>query len=131
MQLLRMRPIRVVLGWQGASAVVLAAIAWVATGPHGALSAALGCAVGMAGAIAFAVVASLGGSSSAGVALLAVLRAEAVKIALIVASLWLVLKLYKDVSVVWFIGSFLASILILSLAVLVREERTSKQRKAR
>jgi F0F1-type ATP synthase assembly protein I len=122
MQLLRMRAIRVVLGWQGAAAAVLGVIAWVSTGAHQALSAALGVAVGMAAAIVFALVASLGGRASPEIALLAVLRAEAVKVALIVASLVLVLKLYKDVSVIWFIGSFLASVLILSLAVLVREE---------
>jgi hypothetical protein len=38
-----------------------------------------------------------------------------------VVLLWVVLKLYRDVVVVWFIGSFLVSALILSMAVLVRE----------
>ena len=122
MQLLRMRPIRMVLGWQAASAIALTAIAWAASGSHAAVSAALGALVGIAAAIAFALVASLGGSGSAGVALLSVLRAEAVKIGLIVVLLWLVLKLYKDVVVVWFIGSFLVCALILSMAVLVREK---------
>jgi ATP synthase protein I len=122
MRLLRIRPIRVVLGWQGASALAFTAAAWALSGPHGAVSAALGAGVGIAAAIAFALVASLGGAASAGVALLALLRAEAVKIALIVVSLWLVLKFYKEVSVVWFIGSFVVSVLILSMAMLFREK---------
>ena len=122
MRLLHSRQMRVVLGWQGAAAFALTAIAWAGVGPHGALSAMLGGLVGIAAALAFAVVASLGGTSSAGIALLAVLRAEAVKIALIVLLLWLVLKTYKDVSVAWFIGSFLVSVVILSLAALVRDK---------
>jgi len=116
MRLLRMRPIRVVLRWQGIATVVLAAIAWLTSGRNGALSAALGGLVGIAAALGFAAVASLGGARDAGTALLSVLRAEAVKIALIVVLLWLVLTNYKDVAIVWFIGSFLASALILSIA---------------
>ena len=122
MRLLRMRPIRVVLGWQAVVAIALTAIAWAGSGPQAAVSAALGALVGIAAAVAFAFVASLGGAGSAGVALLSVLRAEAVKIGLIVVLLWLVLKLYRDVVVVWFIGSFLLCALILSMAVLVREK---------
>ena len=116
MRLLRMRPIRVVLRWQGIATVVLAAIAWLTSGGNGALSAALGGLVGIAAAVGFAAVASLGGARDAGTALLSVLRAEAVKIALIVVLLWLVLTNYKDVAIVWFIGSFLVSALILSVA---------------
>jgi ATP synthase protein I len=116
-----MRPIRVVLRWQGIATVVLAAIAWLASGGNGALSAALGGLVGIAAALGFAAVASLGGAGDAGTALLSVLRAEAVKIALIVVLLWLVLTNYKDVAIVWFIGSFLASALILSIAPAVTD----------
>jgi ATP synthase protein I len=122
MRLLRLRAIRVVLGWQAVSAIAAATIAWAASGVHAAVSAALGALVAIAAAVAFALVASLGGSGNAGVALLSVLRAEAVKIGLIVVLLWLVLKLYQDVVVVWFIGSFLPCALILSMAVLVREK---------
>jgi ATP synthase protein I len=116
MRLLRMRPIRVVLRWQGIATAVLTAIAWLTSGGNGALSAALGGLVGIAAAVGFAAVASLGSARDAGTALLSVLRAEAVKIALIVVLLWLVLTNFKDVAIVWFIGSFLASALILSIA---------------
>lgn len=121
MRLLRSRPIRVALGWQGVAALALAAIAWAAVGPHAGWSALLGALVGIVAVVVSAAVGSIGGTGSPGLALLAVLRAEAVKIALIVALLWLVLKIYKDASVVWFIGSFLVSILILVFAPLVRD----------
>lgn len=116
MRLLRMRPIRVVLRWQGIATAALTGIAWLTSGGNGALSAALGGLVGIAAAVGFAAVASLGSARDAGTALLSVLRAEAVKIALIVVLLLLVLTNYKDVAIVWFIGSFLASALILSIA---------------
>jgi ATP synthase protein I len=121
MRLLQLRPIRVVLRWQGIVTAALTAIAWLASGSHGAVSAALGGSIGIAAAVAFAAVASLGGARAAGTALLAVLRAEAVKIALIVVLLWLVLTTYKEVAIVWFIGAFLASALILAIAPAVRE----------
>ena len=121
MRLLRMRPIRVVLRWQGIATAVLTAIAWLTSGGNGALSAALGGLVGIAAAVGFAAVASLGSARDAGTALLSVLRAEAVKIALIVVLLWLVLTNFKDVAIVWFIGSFLASALILSIAPALRD----------
>jgi ATP synthase protein I len=121
MRLLRIRPIRTVLRWQVIATLALTATAWLATGKHGALSAALGGLVATAAAVAFAAVASLGGAAGAATALLAVLRAEAVKVGLIVVALWLVLTTYKDVAVVWFIGSFLATVLILAMAPAVRD----------
>lgn len=122
MRLLRSRPIRVALGWQGGAALALMAIGWVAAGPNAGWSALLGALVGIVAVVISAAVGSIGGTGSAGLALLAVLRAEAVKVALIVVLLWLVLKIYEDASVVWFIGSFLVSILILVLAPLVRDQ---------
>jgi ATP synthase protein I len=121
MRLLRIRPIRTVLRWQVIATIALTAIAWLATGKHGAASAALGGLVAIAAAVVFAAVASLGGAANAGTALLAVLRAEAVKVGLIVVALWLVLTTYKDVAVVWLIGSFLVTVLILAMAPAVRD----------
>ena len=60
-------------------------------------------------------------SASAGGALLAVLRAEAVKVAVVVLLLWLVLSSYKGVVVLAFIGSFIISVGILGLAILQRD----------
>jgi ATP synthase protein I len=123
MRLLRIRPIRLVLRWQGIVTVAFAAIAGLVAGAHGALSAALGGLVGIAATVVFAAVASLGGVGSAGMALGAMLRAEAAKIAAIVLLLWLVLATYNNVVVVWFIGSFLVCALLLSGAAAIREDR--------
>jgi ATP synthase protein I len=115
------RPIRTVLRWQLVATVALTLIAGAWAGGHGALSAALGGAVSICSGLASAVVVSLGRAKSPEGALIAVLRAEAVKIGLIVALLWLVLATYRDVAVPVFIGSFLLTVVIFAMAFFVRE----------
>jgi len=95
--------------------------AWVLAGAHGALSAALGGAVSILSGLGSAVVASWGKAESAGGVLLVVLRAEAVKLGLLIILLWLVLATYGDVVVTAFLGSFIATVLIFSMAFFVRE----------
>ena len=115
------RPIRTVLRWQLIATAALALIAGVLAGGHGALSAALGGAVSIFAGLASAVVATMGRAKSAEAALIAVLRAEAVKIGLIVVLLWLVLANYRDVAVVVFISSFVVTVVIFAMAFFVRE----------
>lgn len=122
MRMLYSRPIRMVLWWQGFVTLGLAVAGGLVSGRHGTLSAALGGMVGILAAVGFAIVGSLGSNRDVGRALLQVIRAEAVKILLIVVLLWLVLKLYKDAQIVWFIGSFLASALILSVVPVLSED---------
>ena len=115
------KPIRTVLRWQVVATAALAVVAGVLAGGHGALSAALGGAVSILSGLASAVVASLGRARSAEGALFAVLRAEAVKIGLIVVLLWLVLATYKDVAVLVFLGTFAVTVVIFTMAFFVRE----------
>jgi ATP synthase protein I len=115
------KPIRTVLRWQVVATAALALIAGALAGGHGALSAALGGAVSIFSGLASAVVASLGRAQSAEGVLLAVLRAEAVKIGLIVVLLWLVLATYRDVAVLVFLGSFAVTVVIFAMAFFVRE----------
>ncbi len=115
------RPIRTVLRWQLIATVALTLAAGLAAGAHGALSAALGGAVSLCAGGAAAVVASLGGAQSAGGVLIGALRAEAVKIGLIVILLWLVLEAYDDVVALAFFGSFFATVLIFAMAFFVRD----------
>ncbi len=70
---------------------------------------------------ASAIVASKGKAQSAGDVLVGALAAEGVKIGLIVVLLWLVLAWYAEVVVPAFIGSFIATVLIFSMAFFVRE----------
>jgi ATP synthase protein I len=125
MRMLHSRPIRMVLRWQGFVTLGLAVAGGLVSGGHGALSAALGGMVGILAAVGFAIVGSLGSNRDVGQALLQVIRAEAVKVLLIVVLLWLVLKVYKDAQIVWFIGSFLASAVILSVTPAMTEDRSS------
>ena len=90
--------------------------AWLA-GPHGALSAGLGGSIGIASSLAFAAMASRSTPRSAGEALHGALRAEAVKIVLMVVLLWLVLATYKNVQAVALIGSFIATVVVSTMAI--------------
>jgi len=54
--------------------------------------------------------------------MLAALRAEAVKIVLIVALLWVVLSVYESVVIVAFIGTFTVTVIVFALALFVPEK---------
>jgi ATP synthase protein I len=115
------KPIRTILRWQVMATAALTLLAWFIAGVHGALSAALGGAVSILSGLGSAVVASMGKAESAGGILLAVLRAEAVKLGLIVILIWLVLATYQNVVAAAFLGSFVATVLIFSMAFFVRD----------
>jgi ATP synthase protein I len=115
------KPIRTVLRWQLVATLALTLIAGLLTGIHGAISATLGGLVSIAPGLVFAAVVSLGKKGSAGSALHAALRAEAVKIVLIVFLLWLVFASYSDIIAPAFIGSFSVSVAIFAMALFVRD----------
>lgn len=115
------KPIRTVIAWQAAAtlAMTLAGAAFIGT--HGAVSAAAGGLVSIIAGLAAAWIAARGSGNSAGGILVGALRAEAVKIGLVVLLLWLVLANYADVIVVVIIGSFVVTMLIFAMAFFVRE----------
>lgn len=115
------RPIRTVLRWQLFTTAALTLVAGMLAGVHGALSAALGGAVSMCAGGVSAVVASLGDAQTAAGIVAGALRAEGIKIALMVGLLWLVLATYADVVAPAFFGSFIATVLIFAMAFFVRE----------
>lgn len=118
---IKSKPLRTVLVWQVAVTGLLAVIAGALAGIHGAASAALGGFVSIAAGLAFAMVMQSSNMQSADGTIVAALRAEATKIGLAVVLLWLVLALYKDVVLIAFIGSFIFSILVFSMAFFVRD----------
>ncbi|MBI2312907.1 MAG: ATP synthase subunit I [Betaproteobacteria bacterium] len=118
----RLKPFRAVLRWQAFATALLTGVAGYLVGTNGAISAALGGLVGMIGGLGFAVVASLQKGGTAGSVLITAMRAEAVKIVVMIALLWLVLATYRDVVVVGFIGTFVVTVLVFTMAVFVREE---------
>lgn len=118
------KPIRRVLQWQAVATVVIAVIAGLWQGPHGALSAALGGVVNITSVVVYAVVMSLSMRSnpaSAGVTVAALFRAEACKILVIILQLWLVLATYKDVVLAALFAAFAITVLLFSTALLARE----------
>ena len=50
------------------------------------------------------------------------LRAEAVKVVLMILLLWIVLAAYRDVVAIGLMGSFIATVLIFAMAVAVQDK---------
>jgi len=115
------KPIRTVLVWQFAATALLAALCGVLAGQNGAISSAAGGAVSITAALAAALVASRGRAKSAGGVVVGALTAEAIKVGLAVLLLWLVLTNYPEAVVPAFLGSFVVTIVIFSLAFFVRD----------
>lgn len=115
------KPIRTVLRWQFIATAVLALAAAFLAGAQGALSAALGGAVSLCAGWVSGIVAARGKGKSAGEVLAGALTAEAVKIGLILVLLGTVLALYDEVVVMAFLGTFITTAVIFSMAFFVRE----------
>jgi ATP synthase protein I len=115
------KPIRSVLLWQVVMTSLLAVLAGWLAGKHGAVSAALGGLVNIAAGLAFGLIMQSSDMQSANGTVVAALRAEAAKIGLAVILLWLILAIYKDVVLIVFIGSFILSLLVFSMAFFVRD----------
>jgi len=122
---LKTKPIRTVLRWQLIATAAVAAVAGVWVGWQGALSAALGGLVNVSAGIAYALLLGLGlrvtRGSDVGTSLVAMFRAEAGKLLLIVAQLWLVLSIYKDVVPAAFFSAFVFTVVVFSMAFFVRD----------
>jgi ATP synthase protein I len=122
---LKTKPIRTVLRWQVIATAAVAVIAGAAAGWNGVLSAALGGAINVAAGVVYALLLGLGlgtvGIPSAGTSLIAMARAEAGKILLIVGGLWVVLSVYRDVVPVAFFSAFVLTVVIFSMAFFVRD----------
>jgi ATP synthase protein I len=115
------RPIRYVLKWQALATLAIAAVGGVWAGVHGALSAALGGVVNMSACVVYAFVLGLAKPVSAGGTVVAVFRAEASKILVIVLQLWFVLTMYRDVVLAAFFAAFVVTVLLFRMALLARD----------
>jgi ATP synthase protein I len=115
------RSIRIVLWWQFLATAGLTLLAGVLGGAHGALSAGLGGAVSVCAGWVSGLVAATGREKSAGGVLATALKAEGVKLGVIASLLGIVLAVYAEVVVPAFLGSFIVTALIFSMAFFVRE----------
>jgi ATP synthase protein I len=121
---LRSKAMRTVLRWQTLATVMLTVLSGWLGGRHGAMSAALGGLVSISASIGFAGVAGLSRADDAAGVLFGALRAEAVKIILIVVLLWAVMVTYRNVVMLAFFGTFLVATVVYSAAALIHDSRT-------
>lgn len=116
------KPIRKVLVWQVAVTAAIAVLAAFLAGAHGAASAAAGGTISLIAGVVSARVASGRAAKSAGGMLAVALKAEAVKLGLALILLWLVLANYDDAVSGALLVSFVATMLVFSMAFFVRDE---------
>ncbi|HTJ54149.1 MAG TPA: ATP synthase subunit I [Nitrosospira sp.] len=116
------RPVRIVMRWQLIATLAMVLILGLIWGFHGAASALLGGFVSIVSAAAFAAVISRNRGSTAGAVLVTAIKAETVKIVLMISLLWLVMTLYKDVVAIGFIGTFVLTVLIFGMALFVTDD---------
>ena len=122
---LKTKPIRTVLLWQLVATLAMAAIAGVWAGGHGAMSALLGGLVNVVAGVVYAFLLGVGlrarPIAEIGASLVAMLRAEAAKILVIVAGLWLALTRYPELVTGAFFTAFVVTVIVFSMAIFVRE----------
>jgi ATP synthase protein I len=94
---------------------------------HGAASAVLGGGVNIVAALVFAVLARMIGPRGRmpprglHVAMATLFRAEGGKVLAIIAQLWLVLSIYREVVPVAFFSAFVITVIVFSMAFFVHE----------
>ncbi|MCP5246551.1 MAG: ATP synthase subunit I [Burkholderiales bacterium] len=116
------KPLQTVLRWQLLSTVIIAIGLAVGCSSEIAVSALLGGMVSVISSAVFAMIVSRHQGFTAGGTIRTALRAEAVKITLIVLLLWLVFKVYEDVNAFAFIGMFTLTVIMHSMALFVSEK---------
>ena len=119
-------PIRTVVRWQVIATAALAVVAAILWGRDGAISAALGGAVNVVAGSVYGWRVSRGEARTAGEALQTMMRAEAIKILLIFAGLWIALSVYKEMVHVAFFAAFVITVLVFAAAIAVPDAKQNK-----
>jgi F0F1-type ATP synthase assembly protein I len=122
------KPIRIVLKWQAIATVMVAVVAaiWVTvasdtgTALAAAWSAVLGGCINLAAVTVYGLVLALSRPATPAATVVALFRAEAGKILVIVVALWLVLTTYSDIVPAAFFGAFVVTVLMFRMAFLDR-----------
>ncbi len=114
--------IRAVLKYQAVATLLIAAVIGGIGGLHWGISAVLGGMISLLGGATYGMMLARVGKASAESALLGMMRAESAKILVIVLLLWLVFAGYEQVFGAGFIGTFIITTLIFSVAVFIRDK---------
>lgn len=117
------KPLLIVLRWQLLSTIAVAIALALLIDLQSAISAFLGGMVGVISSAAFAIIVSRHKGFTVGGTIRTALRAEAVKIILTIALLWTVFKLYDNVNAFAFIGTFILTVIMHSLALFVSDSK--------
>jgi ATP synthase protein I len=115
------RPIRTVLMWQLIATALVASLSAVAIGLEGAISAVLGGLIAVVSGLAAAASASRVKTTSAGWMVFNALKAEGVRVGLMVVLLWVVLANYRNAQVAPLLAAFVISAVIFPMALFVRD----------
>jgi len=99
--------------------MAISGAAWL--GVHAATSALLGGFVNVFAGIVFALMTIQRKDRSAEATIRTLVRAEAVKIAVIVVQIWLVLTAYKELIPGFYFATFVVTVLLSGVALLVRD----------
>jgi len=110
-----------VLLWQAWATLLIAAIGGAWAGFHGALSAVLGGVISLSAGAVYAFVLTIAPPRSAGATIVALFRAEAAKILMIIGLLWLVLSTYHEAVLPALLAAFIVTVLLFRVALLIRE----------
>ena len=122
----RIRPFRIVLGWQVVATAVLTLVAAVLWGRDGAASAALGGGVNLVAGGIYGWRVTRVEARTAGEALATLFRAWGIKVVLVVGQLWLVFSLYRDIVHAAFIAAFVVTVGVFAAAIAVRDAGDNK-----
>ncbi|MCY7389377.1 MAG: ATP synthase subunit I [Burkholderiales bacterium] len=116
------KQIRAVLKYQAIATLSIAVIVGGIGGMHWGFSALLGGLISLLGGVTYGAMLSRVGKGSAENALVGMMRAESAKVSVIVLLLWLVFASYEQVFGAGFIGTFIITTLIFSLAIFIRQK---------
>jgi len=112
---------RAALAWQLAVTGVLALAAGLLGGRHAAISVVLGGGAVAIANLGYAFLVSVSAPRTVGATLRTLLRAEAVKVVLIVLELWLVFSFYRELVPLPLIAAMIVTVLIWPVALLYRD----------
>jgi ATP synthase protein I len=115
------RPIRTVLRWQLIVTAALSLAAGLFWGIHGAVSAGLGGLVNITAGWAYGWLVTRRKAPSAEEAVLTMLRAEGVKILLVIGQIGVVLMNYRDIVTAGFLAAFVVTVLVSTTAIAVKD----------
>ena len=101
--------------------MIIALIAGLWAGAHGALSAVLGGVVNLSAGVIYAFILAIAPGKTAGATMVALFRAEAAKILAIIGQLWLVLATYKEAVLPSLLAAFIVTVLLFRVALFVRD----------